>query len=269
MKKIQRVFCSLLVLFFINGTQAQILKKIKRAVVDKVERKAVEKVSDKAAEEVTKPLDKTLNPETMAMDYGKNKVDPSLIPDSYTFSWKYSMEIQSDKGKAMIAEYFLEPKADYFGFNVNSNDMFMIMDHKNKIMISTFNQNEKMASASKMADYSELAKKETENTKFTYKTLPGKTILGYKCKGIEATNNEYVMVFYYTTDAKVSFANMFKSQQNQQMPNAFKDYFKKGENPLTMSMEMKNVKNGQVTTMKCVGLEKNARTFTKSEYKFM
>ncbi|RTY93957.1 DUF4412 domain-containing protein [Flavobacterium sp. GT3R68] len=269
MKKIKRIFCSLLVLFFVNGAQAQILKKLKRAVEDKVERKAVEKVSDKAAEEISKPMDRTLNPESMAMGYGKNKVDPSVIPDSYTFSWKYSMEIQTDKGKAMVTEYFLEPNADYFGFNINSNDMFMIMDHKNKIMITTFNQKVKMASASKMVDYTELAKNETENTKFTYKTLPNKTILGYNCKGMEATNNNYVMVFYYTNDAKVSFANMFQSQQNHKLPDAFKDFFKKGEKPLTMSMEMKNLKNGQLTTMKCVDLEKNARAFVKSEYKFM
>src|SRR5665647_879612 len=97
-----------------------------------------------------------------------------------------------------------------------SDEMFMIMDLKNKLIVTCFKQGqEKVASASKIPDYSGIAEKENNSTKFTYRTLPNKIFMGYNCKGIEATNENYIMVFYYTNDTKVSFADMSKSQQNQ------------------------------------------------------
>lgn len=272
MINIQRIFSLLLVLFFINTTEAQILKKIKRAVENKAEQKAVEEVSE---EEASKSVNKTISPESMALGYGKNKVDASVVPDSYNFSWKYSMEIQNEKEKPVIIDYLLEPNSEYFGFNMGqSNEMLMIMDLKNKLMITCFNKNnEKVASASKIPDYSEKTKREKDSIqeKFIYRPLPNKIFLGYNCKGIEATNAEFVMVFYYTNEAKISFADMFKSQQKQNAtPDAFKNYFKPGDKPLMMYMDMKDLKhNGRTTTMKCVAVEKNSYTFIKSDYKFM
>lgn len=271
MKKVQWIFSLLLGLFFLNTAQAQILEKMKKAMEAQAANKTAAKSTDG---ETAKTTDNGLGSESMAsaLGYGKNKVDASVVPNSYPFSWKYKMEIQSEKGKAMVAEYFLEPNAEYIGFNMGqSNDMFMIMDYKNKLTITCFNQGkEKMASASKTPDYSEMAKKETGNSKFNYKALPNKTFLGFNCKGMEATNEEYNMVFYYTNDAGVSFGDVFKSQQNQKMPNAFKDYFKPGDKPLMLFMTMKDLKNkGTTTTMKCIALEKKSYVFNKSDYKFM
>jgi hypothetical protein len=247
----------LFMLLCYNGTQAQ----------------AVDKGTKKSQTESGKTVDYA-NVGAMTMAYGRNKVDVAAVPDSYPFSWKYIMEIKSDGGKAMNAEYFLEPNTNYFGFNVGQKQeqsMFMIMDNKNKLTVTCFgNGKEKMASASKMTDYSEMVKKENEKSKFTYKTLPNKTFLGYNCKGIEATNTEYVIIFYFTNEAKVGFGDLFKSQKNQKMPNAFAGYFKPDDNPLMMDMTMKDLKNnGKTTTMKCVSLDKNSYVFNKADYKFM
>lgn len=57
--------------------------------------------------------------ENAVLSYGKNKVDPSAVPDSYSFSWKYIMEIKTDDGKTMNANYFLEPNAPYFAMNID------------------------------------------------------------------------------------------------------------------------------------------------------
>lgn len=200
------------------------------------------------------------------------KVDASKIPATYEFSWKYSMEINGKEGKTMVADYFLQPKAGYFAFNMASKrDMLMIMDTKQKLMISSFGSGaSKMARASQIPDYSKMTKKQTTASKFKYKPLPNKTIMGYNCKGVEATNNEYVMVFYYTNEAKISFGDLFKSQQDQGASSAFEGYLKPGENALMMSMEAKNLKDkSKSTSMKCVGLQKQAFTFKKADYKFM
>jgi hypothetical protein len=270
MKKLCFIIVFLFMLFSYNGTQAQIWKQVQNAA----QKHAMDKATQKAQTETDKTVGDSADMEAMTLAYGKNKVDASVVPDSYVFSWKYIMEIKSNEGKAMNAEYFLEPNASYFGFNVGQGQeqsMFMIMDNKNKLTVTCFgNGKEKMASASKMHDYSEMAKKENEKSKFTYKTLPDKIFMGYKCKGIEATNAEYIMVFYFTTEAKVSFGDMFKNQKNQKMPDAFANYFKPDDKPLMMDMTMKDLKNkGKITTMKCVSLDKNTYVFNKSDYKFM
>ena len=272
MKKIVRVFSVVLMLFFVSAAEAQILKKLQNKIQDNVAKKAIDKTTDTTNQEMQKSIGKTLNADAMTMALGKNKVDPSLVPNSYSFSWKYSLEIRSENEKAMIMDYFLEPNAEYFGFKMGeSGEMFMVIDSKNKLMITAFDQEkEKVAMASRMPDYSEMIPKDNESDGFSYRSLPNKIIMGYNCKGIEATSTDFVMVFYYTNEAKVSFSDMFRSQQKQKIPDVLKGYFKTGDQPLMMTMSMKDLKDkGKITMMKCVVLEKNSREFLKSDYKFM
>ena len=280
MKKMGLVIVFLVLLLSFDSSQAQIWKQIQKAAEQKALNRASKKAdvaTDKALDEADKALgeavNQNINQNEAVLAYSKNKVDPSVVPNSYAFSWKYVMEIKTE-GKAMNADYFLEPNASYFGFNVSQGEgqnMFMVMDMKNKLMVTGFGSGkEKMASASKIPDYTEMSKNENEKSKFTYKPLPNKTFLGYNCKGIQATNNEYDIIFYYTTETKVSFSDMFKNQKNWKMPDALSGYLKPDEKTLMMDMTMKDLKNkGKVTTMKCISLEKNAYVFNKADYKFM
>lgn len=205
------------------------------------------------------------------MNFGKNRVDIASIPNKYNFNWKYTMQITSEKGKSMNIDYFLEPNANYYGANMNqtkNSDMFMIMDSKNKITITAFGkENKKTAMASKMIDYSKIDNKNQK--KLTYKPVTGKTILGYKCKGIQATNDDMIITFYFTNEAKVSFADMFKNQKNNSFPDAFKEFFKPTDRPLVLEVDYKDLKKNKSALMKCVALEKQSYTFNKSDYKFM
>ncbi|MES2812442.1 MAG: hypothetical protein V4670_08235 [Bacteroidota bacterium] len=206
------------------------------------------------------------------MNFGKNKVDASKIPDKYSFSWKYTMQITSDKGKEIVFDYFLEPNTSYYGANMNktgASSMFMITDTKNNISITTFGKDgKKMAMASKTPDFTAMANDKANKMK--YKAIPGKKILGFNCKGMQATNGEMEMIFYYTTESKVSFANIFKTKQNGGFPDIFKDILKPNEKPLLMEMNYKDLKNkSKTTTMKCISLNKESYTFNKSDYKFM
>jgi hypothetical protein len=262
MKKMMFVIVFLCLLFSFNSSQAQIWQQIKKAAQQK----------DQKGNGAT--ADQNVSMENAVLGYGKNKVDPSVVPNSYVFNWKYVMEIKANEGKAMNAEYFLEPNASYFAMNMSQGqgqNMLMIMDAGKNITVTAFgNGKEKMASASKMPDYSEMAKKEGEKSKFTIKTLPNKTFLGYNCKGVQMTNDEYDIVCYYTSEAKVSFGDMFKKQKNWKMPDELANYFKPDDRTLLMDMTMKDLKGkGKVTTMKCISLEKSAYTFNKADYKFM
>lgn len=270
MKKIVGVCSIVFLVLFCDGVEAQILKKLQRKVEDKLAQKA----ADKAQEETEKSLDTILNADAMAMAYGKNKVDAALVPNSYAFSWQYSLEIQSGSEKAMIVDYFLEPSAEYFGFKMrDSQEMFMLIDNKNKLIITTFKQeSKKVAIASKIPDYSDKTEKENEKETeaFSYKTLPNKIIRGYNCKGIQATSKDFTMVFYYTNEAEVSLSDLFSAQQKQKNPAVLQSYFKPGDKPLMMTASMKDLKNqGQITTMTCISLDKKASSFVKSDYTFL
>ncbi|KAF2516352.1 DUF4412 domain-containing protein [Flavobacterium zhairuonense] len=260
MKKMMFVLVFLCLLFSFNTTQAQIWQQIKKAAQQKNQNNSG-------------TADQNVSMENAVLNYGKNKVDPSAVPDSYSFSWKYVMEIKTDEGKAMNANYFLEPNAPYFAMNIDQGkgqNMMMIMDSKNNITVTGFGDGkDKMATASKMPDYSGMAKKEGEKSKYTIKTLPNKTFLGYNCKGIQMTNDEHDIICYYTSEAKVSFGDMFKNQKGWKMPEGLSDYFKPDDRTLLMDMTMKDLKSRKVTTMKCVSLEKSAYAFNKSDYKFM
>ncbi|MCL9804870.1 DUF4412 domain-containing protein [Flavobacterium amniphilum] len=205
-----------------------------------------------------------------AMKTRQNKVDPSTIPAKYAFTWKYNMEMTAQSGKTINFQYFLQPNATYYGAKMNQrgSDMLMVMDTKNKTMVTGFNQKgKKMAMVSKIPDYKD---QKTKQEKYTFKKLPNKVILGYNCKGIQATSTSSSMVFYYTTEAKVSFAELFKSQQNQGIPNVFNEVFKAGEKPLLLSMDYTHLKDkSKSVKMQCTALNKEAFTFNKSDYQFM
>lgn len=204
------------------------------------------------------------------MNFGKNKADVSSIPEQYSFTWKYTMQITTDKGKNFETDYFLQPGVQYYGSKMKDkgkSQMFMIMDTKRKLMISTFGEeNKKMAMANKMPDYPKMT--DSKDTKLTYKTIPGKEILGYKCKGMQASNNKMTVTFYYTNEAKVSFAEMFQMGKSN-MPDALKGYFKPNEKPLSLEIIYTDLEKNKTTTMKCIALEKQSLTFNKSDYKFM
>lgn len=199
-----------------------------------------------------------------------NKVDASLVPESYAFSWKYAMEIQSD-GKTINADYLIEKDAPYFGMRMDQagNQMMMIMDTKNKLNIGTIGQGaQKMAMVAKTPENTVDGEKQNAK-KFTFKPLPEKTILGYKCKGVEATDGNQLMIFYYTNDAPVSFSELFKSSLGSKMPNAFGDYFKPGDNPLMMAVDLTDKSSGKKTSLKCLSLGKEPYTFNKADYRFL
>lgn len=270
MKRNIYVVVFLVLLFSFDSSQAQIWKQIQNAA----QKKALEKASKKADNQSGETANQSTEVEAAMAGFTKNKVDASAVPNSYSFSWKYIMEIKTDEGKAMNANYLLEPDVSYFGFNVDQGkgqSMLMIMDVKNRLTVTCFgNDKDKMATASKLPDYAEMAKKNGEQSKFTFKTLPNKTFLGYNCKGVQATNDEYDIIFYFTNEAKVSFGELYRSQKTQKLPDVIANYFKPGEKALMMDMSMKDLKNkSKVTTMKCISLEKSAYVFNKSDYKFM
>ncbi len=255
-------------LLFIPTSQAQFLKKLQKRVEQKVEHAVIEKTANKAAEKATKSMDKMFDVNPFGGG-GKEKADPALVADSYNFSWKYSLKMATKDGNIII-DYFLEPDVSYFGFSHEGMaHLFTVLDSGHKIT-AMFMQSEgnNIGMVHEMPDLDiEDAKDKSEQ--FNFQTLPEKTINGYLCKGVKATNDSYEMIMYFTNDAEVSVDDIYKNNKTK-IPSQLKDYFTPDSKVLMMSMDFTDLKNKkQSGSMECVGLEEVNRTIKKSDYKFM
>lgn len=270
------VFVVLFSIFFTQNTKAQFLKKLKKRVEQKVENVLVEKTSDKAAEKASNSLDKVFEINPFGTGNGNSKIPASEIPNSYTFSWKYSMKMTTKDGEITF-DYFLQPGEPYFGFEMPTMDdqkvmsnMFMVMDNNIKAIIM-YMQSDKnsMMMINGMPDDLDLEEVADESASFNYEILPNKKIMGYNCKGVKATNQEYEITMYATTDAPVSFNDIYKNKKSN-IPDGLKKYFKENEHSLMLEMKMIDKKKSKMNaTMECIGLEEVLKTINKSDYKTM
>ncbi len=258
----------------IQTTNAQFLKKLKQRVEQKVENVIVEKTSDKAAEKASNSLDNVFNMNPFGG--GSSKIDPSEIPNSYSFSWKYSMKMTTKEGDITF-DYFLQPKQPYFGFNLPTTegkkmtgDMFMVMDNNLKVTIMYMHSEaNSMMMVNGMPDDIDLEETADTSASFNYETLPNKKIMGYNCKGLKATNDEHEITMYFTNEAPVSFNDIYKNKQSN-IPEGLKKYFKENEQSLMLEMKMIDKKKSKMNaTMECIGLEEVLKMIKKSDYKTM
>lgn len=263
-------FLTLIICFFllIPNTQAQFLKKLKKRVEQKVENTIIDKTANKASEKASNSMDKAfdINP----FPDGKEKADSASIENSYDFTWKYSLKMTTKQGD-MVFDYYLKPGASYFGFTTATmHDMFTVMDNGNKVTIMFMNsKGNNIGMASQMPDDLDIEDIKDKSGSYKFETLPEKTINGYLCKGVKATNDEYEMVMYFTNEAEVSFDDIYKNQQTR-IPMELKDYFNPDDKILMISMDMKSLKNKKYdATMECIGLEEVQKSIKKANYKIM
>ncbi|MCK0132580.1 DUF4412 domain-containing protein [Flavobacteriaceae bacterium F08102] len=263
--KSTRIICFLCICFCAQPSQAQFLKKLTDKVTQKVENTVVDKTANKAAEKVSKTMDKAFETNPFATMGNSEKVSPENIADSYDFSWKYSLKMTTKDGN-MVIDYYLKPDASYFGFtSMAMKNMFTVMDNERKVMVMFMQSDQNpMILANSMPD--NLDTQDTKTSSFEFETLPNKNIMGYACKGIKATNDRYEIVMYFTSDAPVSFNDLYK-KQHKNIPAGLENYFDKDDRVLMLEMQMTDLKKSKMSaTMECVGLEKELKTIHKREY---
>lgn len=267
---IRLFFIIIFSILVIPAGHAQFLKKLKQRVKQTVENVVVDKISDKAAEKTSKSMDKVFDINPFANAGSKEKADPSLVADTYDFTWKYSLKMTTTEGN-MVFDYYLKPGAPYFGFtSAVMENMFTVMDNGNKVTAMFMeSQGNNIGMVNQMPDDLDLEEAQDESAKFTFERLPDKTISGYYCKGVKATSDEHEILMYFTNDAEVSFDDIFKNKTSK-MPVQLKDYFDPNDKVLMIYMDMKNFKKKKESaTMECIGLEEVSKTISKSDYKFM
>ena len=208
--------------------------------------------------------------------FGSKKLDPAKIPTEYTFDWVFKTELRSEKKDPMEMNYLINTDSkDYFGMEISTEEikgmdkMRMVMDSKERILIMFMAMNgQKMAQLSKIPE-----QKSNEKTpKQSFKEIGTKTILGYKCYGIEVENGDYISQIYFTLDAPINFSAFSAFSNNKKGPKGFDPALLKvlEEDALLMEMTATHKKKSkQNFTLTAISLDKEPTILKKADYQFM
>lgn len=262
-------------LFSQADLQAQFLKKLGKKVENKVENTVINKTSDKAGKETGKAVDKVLEPENTNKKGTKEtnkKTASKKLPSSYEFDYQYRLTMTTTQGK-MDIDYFLKPNAPYMGTKMNQGvEIFMVMDGDSNTNYMFMNSGGSKIATATSLNGNDIINSSSRDDDYIITDLPPKTILGYNCIGKQMENDEYLIKMYFTTEAKVSFNDVFKSD-NDRFPDALKAHFKEGDNTILMYMDMVDKKNkgkkSSSGTMECTLLQPNKFTFSTAGYTLM
>lgn len=268
---------TLLVFLFLGMTaQAQFWKKIKDRAKEAAEETVMRKAEEKAAQETEKAFDKVFD-----MDFGKeaSNIDPAILQGTYTYSWKYTLQMQHKQG-AMNLHYYLREDGTDFGnkFEMEGREimpgMFMVFDQAAGVTAILNERNGKkfgQIMSSPTDDLAAVVEAENPLSDAEFKEVGTKTILGYECQGFEIENSDMRMTMWVAFDTPVSFNQVYAGTSDNRLPKGFdrKWLDKIGDNSLMMEMDMINKKKPKKSAkMTCVALEQEDVIIDMSEYEF-
>lgn len=250
-----------------SSAQNQLWKRMQKKIENKIENKVESKMTQKADRSLDKVLDTPFNTTRQS----STKASSNDLPANYDFSWKYEVQIQTQNSKPMNMTYFLQPNAAYQGMVLGDikSDMFMIMDFDRELMISLFD-----AGGSKMGQIMNIPKDDGESadgslSDYEISTLPDQVIAGYKCKGMQLKNKEYLIKYYFTDDIPVTLNGMNRDKKDAKLAKVINGINSKDPG-LMMKMDLtdlKNKKNNMV--MECKSVTKSQKSISKNDYKFL
>jgi hypothetical protein len=282
---IKYLFIPLFCLLNANVVNAQFLERLNKRVQRSAENAAIshaEKIAAEKAEEaiekgISKGLESFFEAQLNGLDsISVKSVAPSELPDQYEFEWMYTLQMQTNDG-LMNIDYFLKPEASYFGakpkldLTQTTEYIFMVVDIQRNINTIFMESNgTKMAMPSSVPLDTDFDSNDVDNSdNFTFTQIETKTILGYNCQGYKMENDDSITKIYVTKDAPVSFTQLFIGN-NKNIPQGFDPkWLDKIDDSLIMEMEHTDKNENNTTTMKCILLNKNAFTISKSEYQFI
>ena len=268
-----------------NMVNAQYLERLNRrvqrsaenAAISQAERIATEKAGEAIEKGISKGLESFFEAQLDGMDSVSIKsVDPSTLPDQYEFEWMYTLQMQTNDGLINI-DYFLKADASYFGAKPELNlsqtteYIFMVVDiQRNTNTIFMESNGTKMAMPSTVPIDTDFDSEDLDKSgNFTFTEIGTKTILGYSCQGYKMENDDSITKIFVTKDAPVSFTQLFIGN-SKNIPQGFNpQWLDKIDDSLIMEMEHTDKNENNITTMKCIMLNKNAFTINKNDYQFM
>ena len=265
------------ILFFLgagSSANSQFLKKLGKTAEKAAERAVLSRTGKEASKKTDQALDNVLNMEISPM--GGQRIDPSSLPASYEFDWRYTLRMSHKKGDLKMHYFLNEEKNKAFGNKPEipqggMGEMLMVFDPTLSTTTILMDYNgKKTGTITKNPDMMKAASEETDMQGYEFREVGTKEILGFACQGFQVENEEALMTMYVAFDTPVSFNNVYGNDPKR-LPKGFdlKWLEKAGENSLVMEMDFKNKKKPkQSVKMTCIDLEKESLTIDLSAYDF-
>ena len=277
MKK-RNIIILVALLFVGTVSNAQFFKKIGKKVEKAAERAVMRKTEQKTTEKTNKALDKIFD-----VDFSKQAdVDPAVLQKTYSYDWKYTMQIQNKKRNFDVVYYLNKEEPTTFGtsFNVDADskiaqNMLMIKDTKDDLTLMLFEQGGRkygQVMPSILANIPESNEAENDIAdSFEYKKIGIKKILGYTCQGFEMESEEAFVTVYIALDAPVSFNQAMAGQETKTLPKNIDPKWLEeiGEDSILMEVDFVHKKKKKLSSkMVCVELKKERKNVNLSQYEF-
>lgn len=270
---------TILILFFLAvgaKSEAQFFKKIAKSAEHAAERAVLKKTEQEASKKTDKALDGIFNMEIGGMVGGSN-MDPSLLPEDYSYEWRYTLQTEHKRG-SMTMHYYLKEDGIDFASRMEMQQqtmmsgMLMVIDPALNATTILMNSNGKKHGQIISTPEIDLEEMSNENSMegYEFKEIGTKEILGYTCQGFQIENEETKMTMYVAFNTPVSLNKVYGSDPKR-LPKGFDPIWldKISENNLMMEMDMQNKKKPkQSAKMRCVALERDPMTIDISEYDF-
>jgi len=266
----------LLILLFTGMIgNAQLLKKITKSAERAAERAVLKKTEQKASQTTEKAIDGLFNMEIGQM--GHSNMDPSILPDSYSFEWRYTLQMKQEKG-SMNMHYYLREGGTDFASKMDMQQqtimggMLMVIDQDREVTTILMNSNGKKQGQIISSATIDIDKIDTKNSMddYEFKEIGTKKILGYTCQGFQMENKDVTMTMYVAFDTPVSLNKVYGNNPKR-LPKGFDPKWldKIGENSLMMEMDIVHKKKSKHSAkMTCVALKKEPLTINISDYEF-
>lgn len=258
MKSLKFVVLLIVLFVFATNAEAQFLNKLKEKVIEKTTDVIIDKTADKAVEQTGKVMDDVLNPNLDGLfNFGTTAVDLEKLPASYKFDYSYKIKMNTDDGD-MNMEYLISKNDSYFGTKVEmAPDMLMIFDAPNNAII--IKSGETIIARGLPEDIGTTDEEMDIYSNYTFTEIPGRTFLGYDCKGYQMEDDENIIKVYIAPNMGVSFANFDANKSMPAtMPKEMQEFAKKYEDGLMLYMEMEEKQQrgkNNIVTMECIGFD--------------
>jgi hypothetical protein len=293
----------LVLLLFILGVsiylpaEAQLLKKLVKHAEEKVKneterrsKKRVDKGIDKVFDDTEREIDenikgKSKKKEKRKRSKKKNNAAHDVMIDEfntqdvklegiYHFTWKYVLEADSPQLRehtrhSIRMTYYLSPNTRAVAME---NEMYRekgdgigLIDPEKDIQLSLYEYDEKKtAILAPRVNINNKSSQSSSAPNVSFKKIGKKKIMGYTCQGVKGIVNNMIIIYYFTTEAPVSFD--FSLMQNVWFGS-------KGFNPAWMykhkkglMMEMQIISDKISFKITCKALKKHALTIDLSKY---
>jgi len=281
--KTKHILAIFLFLSISYSAEAQFFKKLKKKAQQAAERTILKKTDEVVSKKTEQAIDSatTSNPSKTNKNNNEGSAPLNIskmfgggldvVPDTYKFSYVCTMKVTTNKDETEM-KYLLEPNEKYFGNKMEDGQQnnITVIDMNNKLMVLFSDNGEQKTAMNLPMNNKTMSKylKKAEQKANTFKSdakvtsIPGKTILGYYCKGYKITSNEGVTKIWLTDKTPVGFLGSMSNMSN--VPDGILPI---GKN--TMFMEMDHTSNNgkkNAFNMVCTAIDQQNLNINKSEY---